>query len=184
MESIFSGQYFSRVVVEPGDERLADGSRTSVMVDCDARHAKSDVITLLMSRDLRSMDVGVVLPGSLGDKVWLDANANGLQETDEGGIPGVKIELMRGENVVAETVSDQYGFYRFLDVYPATYTLRVTAPGEVKPTQQRTDIPMIVSVLGEDGTSAPVQVTSDKVNRNADLGFVLVKEGAYPAGYG
>ena len=173
-----------RVVVEPGDERLADGSRTSVMVDCDARHAKSDVITLLMSRDLRSMDVGVVLPGSLGDKVWLDANANGLQETDEGGIPGVKIELMRGENVVAETVSDQYGFYRFLDVYPATYTLRVTAPGEVKPTQQRTDIPMIVSVLGEDGTSAPVQVTSDKVNRNADLGFVLVKEGAYPAGYG
>lgn len=173
-----------RVVVEPGDERLADGSRASVMVDCDARSAKSGVITLLMSRDQRNMDVGVVLPGSLGDKVWLDENANGLQDTDEGGIPGVKIELMRGEEVVAETVSDQYGFYRFQDVYPATYTLRVTAPAEVKPTQQSTDIPLIASVLGEDGISTPVQVASDKANRNADLGFVLVKEGAYPAGYG
>jgi len=29
-----------------------------------------------------------------------------------------------------------------------------------------------------------VNVTSDKANRNADLGFVLVKEDMYPAGYG
>ena len=173
-----------RVVVEPGDTRLNSGDHISVMTDCSSRSGKSDVIDLQMSRDLLSMDIGAVLPGSLGDLCWLDVNANGLQDSGEGGIPGVKIELMRDGSVAAETTSDQYGFYRFTDVYPAAYTLRVTAPNEVKPTQQRTDIPLIVSVLGEDGMSATVNVTSDKANRNADLGFVLVKEDMYPAGYG
>ena len=172
-----------RVVVEPDDERLASGN-TSIMTDCNARSARSDVFTLQMSRDLTAMDIGAVLPGSLGDLVWLDENGNGLQDTGDGGIPGVKIELMRNGETVAETVSDQYGFYRFTDVYPATYTLRVTAPEEVKPTQLRTDIPLIVSVLGEDGVSVPVTVLSDKANRNADLGFALVKKDAYPEGYG
>jgi len=173
-----------RVVVEPGDERLTAGENISVMTECNARSAKSDVIELRMSRDQRKMNIGAVLPGALGDLCWLDVNGNGLQDSEEGGIPGVRIELMRGETVVAETVSDQYGFYRFTDVYPASYTLRVTAPAEVKPTQMRTDFPAIASVLGEDGISVMVQVTSDKTNRNADLGFALVKKDAYPAGYG
>ena len=173
-----------RVVVEPGDDRLTTGENISVMTDCNARSARSDVFTLQMSRDLMQMDIGAVLPGSLGDLVWLDENGNGLQDTGDGGIPGVKIELIRNDEVVAETVSDQYGFYRFTDVYPAAYTLRVTAPSQVKPTKLRTDIPLIVSVLGEEGTSVPVSVLSDKANRNADLGFVLVKKGEYPEGYG
>ena len=190
-DSLLPGQYQlsvelpeGRVVVEPGDDRLNSGDYISVMTECSSRSGRSDVIDLQMSRDQLTMDIGAVLPGSLGDLCWLDVNANGLQDSGEGGIPGVKIELMRDGSVVAETTSDQYGFYRFTDVYPAAYTLRVTAPAEVKPTQQRTDIPLIVSVMGEDGMSATVNVTSDKANRNADLGFVLVQEGVYPAGYG
>ena len=43
---------------------------------------------------------------------------------------------------------------------------------------------MIVSVLQENGESILVPVESDGVNYAADLGFVLVKEGKFPAGYG
>ena len=89
---------------------------------------------------------------------------------------------------VAETVTDQYGFYRINDLYPASYTLRVTAPTEVKPTTHRTDIPMICSVLeATDDTvseSADIHVESDKANYNADLGFVCRKDGIMPAGTG
>lgn len=190
-EGLMPGQYSlrvqlpeGRVAVEPGDDRLADGQNISVMTRCNGRRAESDLIELQMSRDLLSMDIGAVLPGSLGDLCWLDANANGLQDSEEGGIPNVTVQLMRGDTVVAETMTDQYGFYRFVDVYPATYTLRVIAPAEVKPTVQRTDIPLLASILGEDGISIPVQVVSDKANRNADLGFVLVEPNHYPAGYG
>lgn len=173
-----------RVAVEPGDDRLTDGGNISVMTKCDGRQAESDLIDLQMSRDQLAMDIGAVLPGSLGDLCWLDENANGLQDSGEGGIPNVTIQLLRGESVVAETTTDQYGFYRFADVYPATYTLRVIAPAEVKPTTQRTDIPLLASILGENGISTPVQVVSTQANRNADLGFVLVDANQYPAGYG
>lgn len=171
------------VVVEPGDERLSDGLR-SVMTQCSGRTAQSDIISLRMSRDLTNMDIGAVLPGSLGDLCWLDENANGLQDSGEGGIPGVTVQLLRNGALVAEATTDQYGFYRFTDVYPASYTLQVIAPSQVKPTIQRTDIPLIVSVLGKDSLSAPVQVVSNQANRNADLGFILVEAGVYPAGYG
>ena len=111
-------------------------------------------------------------------------NGNGLQDEGEGGIPGVRIELIRNGAVVSETVSDQYGYYVFENLYPGEYTLRVTAPEEVRPTTLRTDMPLIVSVLQENGESVLVPVKSDGVNYAADLGFVLVNEKKYPAGYG
>lgn len=187
MPGQFSLQVFlpeGRVAVEPEDDCLAKNGCISVMTQCSGRQAESDVFDLQMSRDLLSMDIGAVLPGSIGDLCWLDENANGLQDSGENGIPHVTIQLVRGDTVVAETTSDQYGFYRFTDVYPATYTLRVTAPAEVTPTVQRTDIPLLASVLGDDYISAPVQVVSGQANRNADLGFVLIEPDHYPADYG
>ena len=176
-----------RVVVEPGDPRLEAGA-VCIMQECRGRTAVSAPITVVMNHHQSGLDIGSVLPGRLGDFCWLDLDGNGLQDGDEGGVPGVKIELMRGDVVMAETVSDQYGFYLFTDVYPAAYTLRVTAPAEVTATQLRTDLPMIVSVLEEGGEgpylSIPVTVESDRANYDADLGFRPVKKDAIPAGYG
>ena len=172
------------VLVEGGDPHLEEAALVSVIETIDGLNGRSDVFTLRMAQHRRDMDVGVVLPGRLGDKVWLDENGNGLQDGDEGGIPGVTIELMRGEKVVATTVSDQYGYYVFEGLYPTEYTLRVTWPAEVTPTTLRTDVHQIVSILQEDGTTLPVAVESNKANYAADLGFVLLKKGVYPAGYG
>ena len=75
-----------------------------------------------------------------------------------------------------------------MDLYPATYTLRVYAPDEVKPTQLRTDLPMIASVLeqSEEGIvfSVPLTVESNRNQYNADLGFVCRRDGVMPAGVG
>ncbi len=172
------------VLVDGTDPRIAEKGLISFVEEAQGLFGKSAVITLKMARHIRNMDAGMVLPGRLGDKVWLDLNGNGLQDGEEGGIPGVTIELMRGEKVVATTVSDQYGYYIFEELYPTEYTLRVTWPGEVKPTILRTEIPQISSVLQENGISIPVTVESNKANYAADLGFVLVEEGKLPAGYG
>ena len=113
---------------------------------------------------------------------------DGLQAGNEPGIPNVRIELQRDGATIAETVTDQYGFYRFVDLYPATYILKVTAPPEVKPTLHRTDLPMINSVLEETeetvSYSVPVTVESDRSFYDADLGFVSRKKGVLPAGTG
>lgn len=172
------------VLVDGNDPRLAEKGLVSFVEEAQGLFGKSAVITLKMAKHRRDMDAGMVLPGRLGDKVWLDLNGNGLQDGDESGIPGVTIELMRGDRVVATTVSDQYGYYVFEELYPTEYTLRATWPSEVKPTVLRTEIHQISSVLQENGVSIPVMVESNKANYAADLGFVPVEEGERPAGYG
>ena len=131
---------------------------------------------------------GCVRPGRVGDLCWLDLDGDGLQGMDEPGVPGVKITLLRDGQEIAQTVSDQYGFYRFSDLYPAVYTLQVAPPGQVKPTKQRTDIPMIASSLLETDASvcetAEFPVESDKANYNVDLGFVCRQNGVLPTGVG
>ena len=175
------------VIIEPGDRRL-DGDRISVLTETLNRTGSSDLIDLKMAEDRMQMNIGCVLPGRIGDVCWLDLDGDGLQGMDEPGIPGVKIELLRDGEFIAETETDQYGFYRFNDLYPAIYTLNVTPPGEVKPTKQRTDIPMIASVLEETDAavceSIEIVVESDKANYNADLGFVCRREGVLPDGVG
>ena len=175
------------VIIEPGDPRL-DGDQISVMTETVNRAGTSDPIDLKMAEDMLQMNIGCVLPGRLGDFCWLDLDGDGLQGMNEPGIAGVKIELQRDGVTIAETVTDDYGFYRFSDLYPAVYTLKVTAPDEVKPTTRRNDIRMIASVLEETEDtlcySIEIQVESDKANYNADLGFVCRREGVLPAGAG
>ena len=175
------------VVIEPGDRRL-EGGLVSVLVDTLNRKGSSNPIGLKMAEDQMQMNIGCVLPGRVGDLCWLDLDGDGLQGMDEPGVPGVRITLLRDGAAIAETLSDQYGFYRFSDLYPAVYTLQVAPPGQVKPTRQRTDIPMISSVLNEtDGSvceSGEFPVESDKANYNVDLGFVCRKDGVLPAGVG
>ena len=175
------------VIIEPGDPRLSDTLR-SVITHPANRLGSTDEIELKMDQDLNRMDIGCVLPGRLGDYCWLDLNGDGLQAGDEPGIANVRIELLRDGNVVAETVTNQYGFYRLVDLYPATYVIKVYAPDEVKPTRRRTDLPMIASVLEESDEavaySVPLTVESNRALYEADLGFVCRKNGVLPAGAG
>ena len=175
------------VIIEPGDPRLG-GDQISVMTETLNRTGSSDTIDLKMGEDRMKMNIGCVLPGRLGDLVWLDLDKDGLQGMDEPGIPNVKITLIRDGEAVAETVTDQYGFYRFSDLYPAVYFFRVEAPAGIRPTIRKPEIPIICSVLeeeAEDGAfvSVGVQVESDKANYNADMGFVLTGN-TLPAGVG
>lgn len=175
------------VIIEPGDRRL-DGNQISVITQAVNREGTADPFELRMGEDRRQMNIGCVLPGRMGDWCWLDLDGDGLQGMDEPGIPNVIVELVRDGSVLAEAVSDQYGFYRFEDIYPGVYTLRVTPPSEVRPTKRRTDIRIIASVLGEEGDTSfetsEIQVESDKANYNADLGFICRRDGVLPPGTG
>ena len=86
---------------------------------------------------------------------------------------------------MAQTVTDQYGYYRFNDLYPGAYVLHVIYPGEVVPTVFRDDYAGVTSVMQETGIdSYVVHVVSGGVNRNADVGFTLINSSVYPEGYG
>ena len=67
--------------------------------------------------------------GSVGDFVWEDLNTNGLQDADEPGVAGVKVELQNpaGETV-AETETDMNGLYSFTRVDSGEYKLMFHVP--------------------------------------------------------
>ena len=175
------------VIIEPEDRRL-NAEQISVATKTLNRTGSTELIDLKMDEDRLQMNIGCVLPGRVGDFCWLDLDKDGMQGMDEPGIPGVRITLLRDGEEVAETTTDQYGFYRFNDLYPAVYTLRVEAPAEVKPTRRVKDNRLIVSCLEETDVemcnSAEFQVESDKTNYNVDIGFVCRRDGVMPAGTG
>ena len=87
-------------------------------------------------------------PGEIGDTVYCDLNGNGVQDNNESGIQGVKVDLFSqctGSPVDSE-VTDQDGHYLFTDLQPGQYCVVV----------DQSTVPMQCSV--------PVCATSFTVN--------------------
>ncbi len=76
----------------------------------------------------------------LGDFVWKDDNANGIQDLGELGVDNVIVELYDGlGNLIATTVTgDDYstaavetGFYQFTGLAAGDYTVKFIAPADM-----------------------------------------------------
>ena len=84
-------------------------------------------ITLGTGEDNMSVDAGIhqdLTKASLGNFVWLDANANGIQDAGEVGVSGVKVMLLNGAGTpVATTWTDANGFYSFTGLNPGEYSV-------------------------------------------------------------
>ncbi|MCA6438863.1 MAG: SdrD B-like domain-containing protein [Sediminibacterium sp.] len=52
-------------------------------------------------------------PIEIGNRVWFDANGNGIQDADENGIAGVTVQLRQGATVIATATTDASGNYYF-----------------------------------------------------------------------
>lgn len=61
--------------------------------DADANTGRTIVTTLAWGETDLTWDAGIVQLGSLGDRVWLDTNRDGIQDPGEDGIPGVTLVL-------------------------------------------------------------------------------------------
>jgi uncharacterized surface anchored protein len=61
--------------------------------------------------------------------VWLDKNANGVQDAGEAGLAGVTVKLLNSAgSVVATTTTDANGNYLFNNLTPGDYSAQVVAP--------------------------------------------------------
>ena len=83
-----------------------------------------------------TLDLGLVLPGSIGNLVWLDEDSNGKQDAGEAGIANVTVELWNstGTTRIATTTTDAHGGYLFTGVTPTPGTYRVKVVAASLPT--------------------------------------------------
>jgi uncharacterized repeat protein (TIGR01451 family) len=70
--------------------------------------------------------------GSIRGRTYLDANRDGLSDSNEAGMPGVAVALsgsdIVGRSVNQTTTTDSAGEYAFTNLHPGTYTITQTQP--------------------------------------------------------
>ncbi len=72
---------------------------------------------------------GPAQPAQLGNYTWIDADADGIQDSDEDGLEGVTVRLYNSaDTLVAQTESDNKGFYGFAEVSSGDYYLEFVPP--------------------------------------------------------
>jgi uncharacterized repeat protein (TIGR01451 family)/fimbrial isopeptide formation D2 family protein len=97
-------------------------------VDSDVHPTTRRVTVPLAGASVANVDAGFVPYSSIGDRVWNDANGNGVQDTGEGGIPGITVTLYLGLTPVQTVTTDASGLYTFTNVVSGTYSVQFTRP--------------------------------------------------------
>jgi hypothetical protein len=109
----------------------------------------------------------------LGNRVWLDANRNGVQDPDESGIPGICVNLRtpQGE-LLGSTTTDTNGMYGFSVEAGKDYVLEFSKPAYLDFTKQ--------NVGNEDTDSDADPATGRTPVIHVDQGALLWDAGLFP----
>ncbi|NLN75088.1 MAG: DUF11 domain-containing protein [Armatimonadetes bacterium] len=113
-----------------------------------------------------NVDFGYWQAASVGDRVWNDINADGVQDEDEPGIGGVTVLLLDEEGeIVATTVTTDDGGYLFEDLLPGTYTVVVDETTLPSGLSQTYDLD------GELDHQSTVTLAAGDARRDVDFGY-------------
>lgn len=124
-----------------------------------------------------TLDLGLVLPGSAGNLVWLDENANGIQDAGEPGVANVTVRIKRASDgmLLSTTTTDDNGGYLFKELAPGDFAIEVDAASLPVGMSQTTVYPSAGTDLVNQDQSAGfgyvVHVTSGGENLTADFGY-------------
>lgn len=111
----------------------------------------------------------------LGNRVWLDKNADGVQSPEEQGVGGVCVNLYDADgNLIQKTSTDSNGYYGF-NVEPGTYTIEFVKPDGFEFTKPNIGYEEADSDADQTtGRTEAIQVNSD--DRLWDVGLIPLVE--------
>lgn len=161
-----AGSYhFDGIVPGPHQVRVhvPDGWVVSSADSNVAADGRTPQTTLDPGENDVTWDAGLHQPASLGDRVWLDVDADGVQDDDESGVVGVDVELLDAatDATVATGTTDENGSYGFDGLAPGSYRVRVLTP----------ETHRLGSGAAADGRSDEIELTSGSADRTVDIGL-------------
>ena len=111
---------------------------------------------------------------SLGDRVFLDANSNGIQDAGEMSVPGVPITVEDRNGIVQTTASNSNGIYTVDGLAPGDYKITVDAPNgfEFSPVDRGTNDSADSDVNPNTGMSDFVTLDAGENDPTIDIGLI------------
>ncbi|WP_083389696.1 SdrD B-like domain-containing protein [Trichormus sp. NMC-1] len=126
------GDYQVQFTAPEGYSFTRDNEGNNDAKDSDANPSTglTQTVTLTSGQFNDTLDAGLVRRASLGDFVFEDSNANGIQDDGETGIGGATVKLLNatGTTVISSTTTDSDGLYSFTNLLPGDYKIQFVQP--------------------------------------------------------
>jgi serine-aspartate repeat-containing protein C/D/E len=113
------------------------------------------------------------LAQSLGDRVWLDANANGIQDAGEQGLAGVTVLLKDTVGAVLQTTTTDFNGNYLFDVAVGSYQVTFETPSDyvVSPSDKGSDDNLDSDIINPaTKTTGTIAIAAGEQNLSVDAG--------------
>ncbi|WP_375448641.1 SdrD B-like domain-containing protein, partial [uncultured Fibrella sp.] len=150
------------------------GTNTALDSDANPLTGLTQSVTLSSGESNTTIDAGFFQPtAGLGDYVFEDKNANGIQDAGDVPIPGVLVTLYSSGSAIGTTSTDANGLYSFTGLTPGTpYVVGFGQPAGFVPTAANTGSnDAIDSDAGVGGLTGVYSLTANEFNPTVDAGF-------------
>ncbi|RAI78912.1 hypothetical protein BFS35_013255, partial [Macrococcoides goetzii] len=164
------------ITISPNDTTTDEVDSDGILVDTNTPNIVEAPVSVV-DHDVQTVDLGVVLPEptyTLGDKVFEDMNHDGIQDTNEPGIPGVTVTLTKPDGTTVTTTTDNNGNYSFTELPTGNYTVTFDTPATyvpVTPNQGADDFKDSDPTPNRTNTQSTVTVNLTDNNPTIDAGF-------------
>lgn len=168
-------QYKIKFTLPSGMKLVVPGQGNDPQIDSDANilTGETTCLNLVSNQTELSLDAGTYFPAKIGDKVWVDLNADGQQTGEEPGLAGITVRLLDcNNNEIKTTNSSAQGIYLFDDLVPGSYKIGLIIPANYELSPYQTGDPASDSNIDPaTNTSGCEVLESGEVNLSYDIGL-------------
>ncbi len=170
--------YYDGVEVKAG-EKIENFDNSKLMVDPTCGNQTVEFgYKVIDEAGTESEELKVMMEfvgyNKIGDTVWYDENANGIQDKGELGVVGVGVTLYdENGNVVSKTKTDKNGHYEFDKIMPGKYKVKFDLPDTYLPTMKnRGEDSALDSNINSDGYTDLIVLPGGVDDMKIDAGII------------
>ncbi len=137
-KNLVNGSYAVKVTPPSGDAFSPVGTNVDKTVDSIVNlQGQTAAVAVTAGNITPNQNAAIYAPATLGDTVFTDQNANGIQDSGDTGIAGLTVTLLDGfgnptdglgGTTPTTTVTDANGHYSFGNLRPGAYEVQFTTP--------------------------------------------------------